>query len=143
MRSSRLFNDFSFNIDDAYFKEVIPHIPRLISLMDRNPSSKTYGCFDRVYWLDKAIDFPSANIQYSSLALAYVYKYDFEGSIYYKNKQLLSWIEASMIFWTKIQNSDESNPSVCTAISANKKAKKFCEVTSCKKSLLCYTDMQN
>ncbi len=108
MVGNRVFSDFSFSSNDPYFKEVIPCIPRLISLIDRNPSSKTYGCFDRSYWLDKAIDFPSANIQYSALALAYVYKYNFDGSSYYQNKQLLSWIEASMIFWTKTQNSDGS-----------------------------------
>ncbi len=108
MNNNRLLDDFTFSIEDPYFKEVISQIPRLLSMMDRNPSSKSYGSFDRTYWLDKAIDFPSANIQFSALALAYIYKYNFDGSQYFKNKNLLSWIEASMLFWAKIQKRDGS-----------------------------------
>ena len=108
MNNNRLIKGFTFDIEDPYFTSIIDQIPRLLSLMDRNPASKSYGCFDRNYWLYKAIDFPSANIQFSTLALAYLYKYNFEGSKYYENKQLLLWIEAAMNYWTKIQHSDGS-----------------------------------
>jgi len=54
----------------VYAQKAISQIPRLLSFQDRNPLSPTYGCFDRVYWLDKAIDFPSAVYQFAVHTLA-------------------------------------------------------------------------
>ena len=63
-----------FNPDDPHFKEAISSVPRLLSLIDRNPVSKSFGSFDRSYWLEKSIDFPSANLQFGVLALSLLYK---------------------------------------------------------------------
>ena len=35
----------------------------LLTLVDRSPYSKTYGCFDRSYWQYKIKDFPSGMSQ--------------------------------------------------------------------------------
>ncbi len=93
---------------DAYRREALDQIPRLLSLMDRNPFSKTYGCADRTYWLDKAIDFPSAIMQYSVHSLALVYANDFEGNIYYRQPKIKEWILASIKYWSSIQKNDGS-----------------------------------
>jgi len=45
---------------NIYALKAVTQIPRILSLEDRNPFSKTYGCFDRRFWLDKAADFPTA-----------------------------------------------------------------------------------
>jgi|GEM_PF-6835681 len=88
---------------NEYAKRAINQIPRLLSMQDRNPYSKTYGCFDRMYWLDKAIDFPSAIMQFAVQSLALVYSEKFPNNPYYKNDNILKWAIAGMEFWTKIQ----------------------------------------
>ncbi len=93
---------------DIYRKEALDQIPRLLSLMDRNPFSPTYGCADRTYWLDKAIDFPSSIMQYSVHSLALVYAHDFPGNNYYHHLKIKEWILASISFWEKIQKNDGS-----------------------------------
>lgn len=47
----------SFN---TYFSA---HVKRVLTQMDRDPDSPTYGCFDRNYWHYKIRDFPSSILQ--------------------------------------------------------------------------------
>ncbi len=93
---------------NIYAEKAISQIPRLLSLEDRNPLSKTYGCFDRTYWLDKAIDFPSAIYQFAVHSLALVYTHKFPKNIYFKNEKIKNWCLAGIDFWTKIQKNDGS-----------------------------------
>ena len=44
---------------DLFAQEALKQIPKLLTLLDRNPHSPTYGCFDRNFWHYKIIDFPS------------------------------------------------------------------------------------
>lgn len=46
-------------------------IKHLLSQVDRNPYSQTYGCFDRRYWAWKMVDFPEATFQRNILPLAW------------------------------------------------------------------------
>jgi len=39
------------------------HLARVLTQMDRDPDSATFGCFDRNYWHYKIRDFPSAILQ--------------------------------------------------------------------------------
>ncbi len=89
-------------------EKIIADIPRLLSLLDRNEFSPTYGCFDRSYWHYKAVDFPAATYQQGVLTLAILYRNQFSGNIYYKNNKILDYIFAGMLFWSKIQNKDGS-----------------------------------
>lgn len=92
-----------------FFEDVIKFIPRILSLLDRNRYSPTYGCFDRNYWHYKTLtDFPSAIYQYGTLILALLYDNQFTGNIYYKNPDILKYTKAGMLFWSKIQNRDGS-----------------------------------
>lgn len=45
------------------------HLGRLLTQMDRDPDSPTYGCFDRNYWHYKVRDFPSSILQQGIFAL--------------------------------------------------------------------------
>ena len=91
-----------------YSQKALSQIPRILGNMDRNIFSPTYGCCHRDYWLDKTSDFPDAVRQFGIHALALVYKNNFEGNIYYKNKKILEWIIAGLDFWSKIQHNDGS-----------------------------------
>lgn len=96
------------NLREVYVKKALPQIPRVLSLEDRNELSSTFGCFDRTYWLDKAIDFPTALAQFSVHSLALVYAHKFPNNIYFQNEKIKKWCIAGMDFWTKIQKSDGS-----------------------------------
>ena len=96
------------NLRYIYAEKALSQIPRILSLEDRNEFSSTYGCFDRTFWLDKAIDFPTALAQFSVHSLALAYTYDFPGNIYFQNEKIKKWCIAGMDYWTHIQNSDGS-----------------------------------
>ncbi len=89
-------------------EKIIADIPRLLSLLDRNEFSPTYGCFDRSYWHYKVIDFPASTYQQGVLVLALLYKNQFPGNVYYKNDKIFDYITAGMLFWANIQNKDGS-----------------------------------
>ncbi len=91
-----------------YAEKAISQIPRLLSNMDRNPFSPTYGCFHRDYWLDKTSDFPDAVRQFGVQSLALVYKKDFPNNIYRNNNKVRDWAIAGLDFWVKIQHKDGS-----------------------------------
>jgi hypothetical protein len=92
----------------TYQAIVLNAVPRVLNLLDRNPSSKTYGCFDRSYWLHRKTDFPASTAQMLTATLAQLYSKDFPGNLYFKNSQILEWTLAALRFTRKIQHSDGS-----------------------------------
>ncbi len=87
---------------------VIPEIPRLFGMIDRNPYSETYGCIDRNFWHYKIVDFPSGMHQVGALLLAFVYCNDFPGNIYYKKERIKELCIAAMRFMEKSSHRDGS-----------------------------------
>ncbi|MBI4010072.1 MAG: hypothetical protein HY361_02670 [Candidatus Aenigmarchaeota archaeon] len=96
------------NKREPYSKEALSQIPRLLSMLDRNEGSKTFGSFYRAYWHDKATDVINAHPQIGALALALVYKKSFPNNIFYNSDKIKKWAIAGMVFWANIQNSDGS-----------------------------------
>lgn len=93
---------------DVYLKEVLENTPRLLSLMNRNLSSKSYGCFDRQYWHYNTVDFPCAEYQESVLTLAFLYTIEYEGNPYFQSESILEWINGGLDFWRRIQHKNGS-----------------------------------
>jgi hypothetical protein len=93
---------------EVYFKEVLKQMPRIVSLLDRNISSETYGCFDREHWNYSTSDIAQTRKQEAVLTLALLYKINREDNPYYKNDTILEWINAAINFWAKIQQQDGS-----------------------------------
>ena len=91
-----------------YYYTAIRQMPRLLGQLDRNKNSRAYGCFDRNYWHYKITDFPSARHQEAVLTLALLYKLNRKDNPYFKNSNILKWINASLKFWCNIQNRDGS-----------------------------------
>lgn len=56
--------------DNIYLKQIEMNLPRLLSLYDQSPWSKTYGLGDRQFWSWKLIDFPNATFQGATHGLA-------------------------------------------------------------------------
>ncbi len=96
------------NLRDTYAHKALGQIPRILSNQDRTPTSPTYGCLHRDYWLDKTSDFPDAVRQFAVHALALVYKFDMPGNSYYQNEKVRDWTVAGLSFWADIQHKDGS-----------------------------------
>ena len=60
-----------------YSDEAFRFLPKLFILIDRNPYSRTYGCFDRAYWHYRTMDFPCGMSQEFALPLALAYQHDY------------------------------------------------------------------
>jgi len=91
-----------------YYDVAITQAARLLGLLDRNINSKTYGCFDRNYWHYKITDFPCVRHQEAALTLSLLYKLNRKDNPYFRNSNILRWINASLKFWCSIQNKDGS-----------------------------------
>jgi hypothetical protein len=93
---------------DQFADEALRQIPKILTLLDRNPHSPTYGCFDRNYWHYKIIDFPSGMAQEFVLPLALVYMTDVPGNSFYQQPALRQWIEAGILYAAQSAHRDGS-----------------------------------
>jgi hypothetical protein len=80
----------------VYAAEVLPQVPRLLSLLDRETSSASFGSFDREHWSWKFRDFPIVMMQGCLCPLALLWAGPYPGSPYHRNGELLSWIEGAI-----------------------------------------------
>lgn len=95
-------------LEPTYTSLALSQIPRLLTLLDRNPASFTHGCFDRRYWLDRARDFPDALPQMGVYPLAFCYQYSFENNVFFKQPLAKEWILAGLFWLCRIQHKDGS-----------------------------------
>jgi len=93
---------------EIYIQDVPGKIARMLTLLDRNPVSKTFGCFDRNFWHYKIKDFPSGMSQEFVGALALVYSTQFPENIFYQNERLRHYIEGALNFTASSAHPDGS-----------------------------------
>jgi hypothetical protein len=93
---------------DVYLDPILNNVPRLLGLLNRNISSSSYGCFDREYWHYNTADFSCARKQEAVLTLTLLYLIKHEKNRYYQDNEILGYIRAALMFWTKIQNRNGS-----------------------------------
>ncbi len=79
------------------------HSQRLLSQVDRDPDSPTYGCLDRNFWNYKIRDFASIIQQQGILVLDVLYSYDIEENVYKGNAVIRSLIKGGVEFWARSQ----------------------------------------
>jgi hypothetical protein len=83
---------------DLFAKEALAQIPKILTLLDRNHHSPTYGCFDRNFWQYKIIDFPSGMSQEFVYPLALAYHTDLLGNHFYQQPVIRDWVEAGILY---------------------------------------------
>ena len=83
---------------DIFAHAALAQIPKLLTLLDRNPHSPTYGCFDRTFWQYKVIDFPAGMSQEFVYPLALAYDCSLAGNIYYQQPMLKEWVRAGITY---------------------------------------------
>lgn len=79
------------------------HHSRLLSQLDRDCNSPTFGSFDRNFWNYKIRDFSSSILQQGVLYLDVLFSFEYESNIFNKNKIIKTWIKAGIDFWCKSQ----------------------------------------
>lgn len=93
---------------DIYFCEVKQSMPRILNLLNRNPSSHSYGSFDRDYWNYNSFDISNSRKQEAVLTLALMYAIQRNDNPYYKHDLILKWINSALEFTKGLQNKDGS-----------------------------------
>lgn len=93
---------------EVYLDNAEKDLERILTNMDRNSDSDTYGCLSRPFWHDKITDFPSAHQQIAILPLTIAYTQEWDENPFYQNKQIKEYINASIDFWCKIQKKNGS-----------------------------------
>lgn len=88
--------------------EALAHIPKLLMLQDRSPTSPTFGCFDRGYWHMRTADFPCGITQTFLLPLALAYSLPIPGSPYHGQPELRRWAIAGVRFAARSAHPDGS-----------------------------------
>ena len=77
---------------------------KLLSQLNRDPATPTYGCFDRRYWAWKLTDFPEATFQRNAAALTwYLQQEECENS-----PLLTEAICAAILYACHVQHKDGS-----------------------------------
>lgn len=93
---------------NPYWSIVENDLARFFAQLDTNPTSKTYGSFDRQFWHFKRVDFSSASLQQGCLVLALLYTQNFPQSPFYKNADALALLEASLQYTLTLAHRDGS-----------------------------------
>ena len=93
---------------DLFARIGLAEIPKILTLLDRNRHSPTYGCFDRNYWHYRIIDFPCGMAQEFVLPLALAFTLDTPGNSYFQNPAVREWVEAGILFAARSAHADGS-----------------------------------
>jgi hypothetical protein len=93
-------------LKEKYLNLALPYIPRLLHLIDQNPYSPTYGCFDRAFWHYRTMDFPCGMSQEMVLPLALAYAREYPGNKYYQTERLKELTEAAIRYMIKSSHKD-------------------------------------
>lgn len=91
------------SIQAVFADPILDQIPRLLTQVDRNPHSPTYGCCCRNHWHYRIEDIANSQMQELVLTLALAWKMDLPKSCYYDSDLLLEWIEAILAYTVQIQ----------------------------------------
>jgi len=83
---------------DLFARAALAQIPKLLTLLDRNAHSPTYGCFDRTFWQYKVIDFPAGMSQEFVYPLALAYNCPLPNNIYHQQPMIKEWVRAGIAY---------------------------------------------
>jgi len=93
---------------NLFAQAAIAQIPKILTLMDRNVHSPTYGCCDRNFWHYKIIDFPSGMAQEFVLPLALAYETNLPKNSFYHQNIVPQWVEAGILYAARSAHADGS-----------------------------------
>ena len=93
---------------NIFLQQALAQIPNILSRLDTNPHSPTYGCFDLNFWHHKITDFPTGTAIECVWPLALAYDTNSPENPYYQQPALRQWIEAGIFYAAKSAHPDFS-----------------------------------
>jgi hypothetical protein len=93
---------------ELYVKLALSYVPHLVQLVDKNPYSPTYGCFDREYWHYRTLDFPCGMSQEMCLPFALLFAREYPGNKYFEWDRIRELAIAGINFAIKGSHADGS-----------------------------------
>lgn len=93
---------------NLFAQAALAQIPTILTLLDRNPHSPTYGCFDRNFWHYKIIDFPSGMAQEFVWPIALAWDTDVKDNPFYQQAAICDWVEAGILYAANSAHPDGS-----------------------------------
>ena len=90
-------------MENTLWKALNRQSQHILSQVDRDPDSPTYGCFDRNFWNYKIRDFASIIQQQGILVLDVLYRYDSPENPYFGKPTIKNLIGGGVEFWVKSQ----------------------------------------
>lgn len=92
-----------------YAIQVMPFVPRALAMLDQNPGSRSFGCWDRAFWQYRTLtNFPGSTWQQLMLPLAVIYDSERPDNPWAGDRTLLEAAVAGLDWWTRIQHPDGS-----------------------------------
>ncbi|MBF0349326.1 MAG: hypothetical protein HQL81_16800 [Magnetococcales bacterium] len=96
-------NDFTYQTTF-----VAAAVERLLTLLDNDSWSPTFGCAHPAYWRDKTVEMADMRRQELMLPLALLYRRDYPGSCWRGDARLLRAASALLAFWVRNRYDDGS-----------------------------------
>lgn len=96
------------NPAELFASAALAEIPKILTLLDRNPHSPTYGCFDRLHWHYKVTDFPSGMSQEFVWPLALAHSTRVPGNRFHDCAVMREWVRAGIAFAARRAHADGS-----------------------------------
>lgn len=94
--------------ENQFLDAAFTQVPRLLGQLNRNPSSKSYGSFDRTFWHYRTNDISCCRYQEGVYTLTLLYCLPFEGNGYYRDQKVFEWVRAALRFTATIQRTNGS-----------------------------------
>lgn len=91
-----------------FYSNILNNSQRILTALDRDPDSPTYGSFDRDYWHYKIRDFSSMVLHQASLTVDELQNWEYEKNIFYKKTVMRKWVAGSIKHWCDSQLKDGS-----------------------------------
>lgn len=88
---------------DIYKHIALNQTPRILSFLDRERDSITFGCFDRNYWHYRLMDFVNVRWQEGALLLSLIHSFQLNENKWQGNENVKDWLAASINYWETCQ----------------------------------------
>ncbi len=90
-------------VRELFARPILDQMPRLLTQVDRNAHSPTYGSCCRNFWHYRIEDISNAQMQELVLTLALAYRYESPDNPYFQSEKLLRWIDAILRYACGLQ----------------------------------------
>jgi hypothetical protein len=87
----------------SFQRQLLARLPGILTQLDRDEDSPTFGSFDRNFWHYKIRDFSSMILQQGMLITHTLYKNWFRDNVLYQNPVVLDWVNGALQFWASQQ----------------------------------------